>query len=96
MSDKYAYGAWEVDNCPCPLGAAGFDVNENTEEVARQYDYEVQELIDWSSMEGTVDAHLAERAMLEAMITFETGVWQGREDELISICKHVINEELND
>lgn len=96
MSDEYAYGAWEVDDCQCPVKAAGFDVNENTEEVARQYDYAIQEMIDWSSMEGTVDELTAEGAILEAIYTFETGIWQGREDDLIDICKHILDKEFND
>jgi len=96
MSDKYAYGAWTVDDCPCPLESAGFGVNENTEEVARQYDYEVQEIISWANMEGTIHQDAAEKAILEARSTFENGTWEQRSEELVKICDHLLEKEFNE
>lgn len=96
MKDEYAFGSWEKDGRKCPIQSAGIERDNITDDVARQYDRNVEELVDHCKYEGIVDGTVAKKAMKMTKQDLELRCSNGGNQMYVDVCDNVLESEFQD
>lgn len=93
MKDEYAFGCWEKDGRECPIQSAGIERDGIVDDVARQYDRNVEELVDYVKFEGIVDGTVAKKAIKMTKQDLEMRCSTGGDQMYVDVCDEVLESE---